>query len=223
MSAEAFVLVGIVGAALAVAWMFWSNQRTKVDEATVEQWKKELRLLDARYASLENKSDSEIIAALAVPVSIPLDADEVGIHETRGVVLFEARTSRIYGGGRVMRGVYIGASDPVEMLRQIDTGTLTCTNRRLVFVGDLATRSVKLRDLVSVKPVGNCIEVARNGNGKVETYQVDNPLIWTVHILASKGGKERADAESQAQMPTVNSYSHRDLQQEDAARVSRAR
>ena len=69
-----------------------------------------------------------------------------------------------------MKGVYIGGgqSSSVQGLKKIDSGTLTLTTKRLVFTGSMESRVVSIKDIVSVEPLPDGIEVTtgRRQSGK---------------------------------------------------------
>lgn len=107
-----------------------------------------------------------------------------------GVILSEPRSVRkTYGGGggpsfRVAKGVYIrtGAfasrSESHEEIRSIDSGTLSLTNKRLVFAGQKRTKSINLGKIVSIKPFKDGISINREGKQKTEYYSgLDNAVL----------------------------------------------
>ena len=61
-----------------------------------------------------------------------------------------------------MKGIYIGggASSSVQGLKQIDSGTVTLTTKRLVFTGSMESRVVSIKDIVSVQWLRDAIEVS---------------------------------------------------------------
>ena len=117
--------------------------------------------------------------------------------ETRPSKLIEARATRVHSGGgvRVMKGVYIGAgqSSSVQGLKKIDSGTLTLTTKRLVFTGSMESRVVSIKDIVSVEPLPDAIEVSTGKRAKRQIYSVHNPVIWTTLVrTVAKGGLSAA-------------------------------
>jgi hypothetical protein len=95
--------------------------------------------------------------------------------------LMESRATRYYAGlGTRVGGIYVGGgqSQNVQSLKQIDSGSLTLTTRRLVFTGSLETRVVKLDDLVSVEQYADAVEIATSRRMKRQVQTVRNPLTW---------------------------------------------
>jgi len=107
--------------------------------------------------------------------------------------LFETRAYRVYGGaGTRIKGIYIGggASESHQRLREIDTGTLTLTTKRLIFDGTHENRNVRLSDLLSVSiPWSDAIEVSSQKRAKSQVFRVRNPLIWTTIVRSVAAGK----------------------------------
>ncbi len=85
--------------------------------------------------------------------------------------------------------------------KEIESGSLILTNRRLVFEGDLENRTFGLNELVSVEPRARAIEVGVAGREGSQFFKVRNPLIWAPLVtalarrLASTGDPFRQDEE----------------------------
>jgi hypothetical protein len=92
-----------------------------------------------------------------VPTDIILKPGESAFYSTPST-LYETRAVRTYqaghGGVRVAKGVYIGGTSGRSISTQqwaaLDTGRLTITNQRLVFVGGKEDRTIPLKKIVSV-------------------------------------------------------------------------
>jgi hypothetical protein len=128
-----------------------------------------------------------------ISVKLLLQDDEHGLLEEQ-VTLFETRAYRLYGGGGTRIGrVYVGggASESHQRLREIDTGTLTLTTKRLVFDGTHENRTLKLADVLSVNPWSDAIEVSTQRRAKSQVFAVTNPLIWASAVHAVAAGKFR--------------------------------
>lgn len=65
-----------------------------------------------------------------------------------------------------------------QRLKQIDEGTLTLTNQRLVFDGSHENRNVQLSHVLSVRPWSDAIEGSLQRRAKSQVYRVTNPIIW---------------------------------------------
>jgi hypothetical protein len=74
-------------------------------------------------------------------------------------------------------------------LKQLDSGTLTLATKRLVFTGSMESRVVNIKDIVSVEPLADAIEISPGRKAKRQVYLVHNPIIWaTLMRTAIKGG-----------------------------------
>jgi hypothetical protein len=95
--------------------------------------------------------------------------------------LLEARATRLYaGGGTRVQGIYVGGgqSTSVQSLKELDSGTLTLTTKRLVFTGSMESRVVKFKDIVSVQAMADAIELSIANKAKRQVYLVHNPILW---------------------------------------------
>jgi predicted RNA-binding Zn-ribbon protein involved in translation (DUF1610 family) len=94
-----------------------------------------------------------------------------------------------------VKGIYIGggASSSVQGLKQIDSGTVTLTTKRLVFTGSMESRVVSIKDIVSVQWLRDAIEVSTTKRAKRQIYSVHNPLIWTMLVGYVAEGKLSAN------------------------------
>src|SRR6266513_6427324 len=92
--------------------------------------------------------------------------------------LLEGRSTRVSG-----------QSSSVQRLKELDSGTLTLTTKRLVFTGSMESRVVSLKDIVSVEAIPDAIEVSTGKRAKRQIYSVHNPVIWTTLVrTVVKGG-----------------------------------
>lgn len=129
------------------------------------------------------------ISAPDTPVIMGTDETAL-LHEPSKLI--EARATRVYtGGGTRVKGIYIGGGESrsVQSLKQLDSGTLTLTTKRLVFTGSMESRVVNNKDVVSVEPLLDAIEISTGKKAKRQIYLVRNPIIWaTLMRTAIKGG-----------------------------------
>src|SRR5438067_5822189 len=120
-----------------------------------------------------------------------LATDETALlHEPSKLI--EARATRLYAGaGTRVKGVYIGGgeSGSVQRLKELDSGTLTLTTKRLVFTGSMESRVVNVKDIVSVEPLADAIQITAGKRAKRQVYLVRNPIIWaTLTKYVIEGG-----------------------------------
>jgi hypothetical protein len=131
-------------------------------------------------------------ALTTVATTIILKPDEQAFYSTPST-LYETRAVRRYQAGhtafRVAKGVYVGGTSGRSISTQewakLDTGSLTITNKRLVFVGDKEDRTIPLNKVVSVDSTLTEIVVSVEGRQKVMTLTVPNSLIAAAIIRLS--------------------------------------
>jgi hypothetical protein len=135
----------------------------------------------------------QIEAGKFTPPDTPLllGMDETALlHEPSRLI--EARATRVYaGGGTRVQGIYVGGgqSTSVQSLKELDSGTLTLTTKRLVFTGTMESRVVNGKDIVSVEPLADAIEISTVRKAKRQVYLVRNPIVWaTLLRTVIKGG-----------------------------------
>jgi hypothetical protein len=122
-------------------------------------------------------------------VDVVLKEGEVGVFQEPSVLL-ETRAYRIYGGAGTRVGrIHVGGgvSESHDRLREIDSGILVLTNKRLIFDGGHENRSVNLPDLISANAWSDAIEISSSRRQKSQIYTVQNPIILAqmIQMLAS--------------------------------------
>jgi transcription elongation factor Elf1 len=74
-------------------------------------------------------------------------------------------------------------------LKELDSGTLTLTTKRLVFNGSMESRVTNLKDIVSVENFTDAIEVSTARKAKLQVYRGRNPMLWRALLkTVSSGG-----------------------------------
>ena len=139
-------------------------------EADIEYWLDELRA--GNIPEFPTPASPDII--LKKNEKIILNADNIALLEPRSV----RATHGTYGGPsfRIAKGVYfrLGAfnaqSESHEELREIDRGSLTLTNKRLIFSGSKRTVSIDIRKIVSVNPYRDAITIRREGRERIQYF-----------------------------------------------------
>lgn len=132
--------------------------------------------------------------SLPFEVPIILKKNEVPYLSWADVILYEGRryTYRSTSLGtsvRVAKGFWIhprvgrGDIQSEDVMRFIDAGSLTLTDKRLVFVGEKRTASVDLRKLIGVEVKDGLLYVAREGKQRIEAYEVPMPYLTKECIL----------------------------------------
>ena len=158
--------------------------------AAINATKKPKPLSQEKLAQLKAEATEffdKIEAGKITPPHTPLvlGTDETALlHEPSKLI--EARATRVYaGGGTRVRGIYVGGgeSTSLQSLKELDSGTLTLTTKRLVFTGSMESRVVNIKDIVSVEPFGaDAIAVSTGKRVKRQVYVVRNPIIWSTFI-----------------------------------------
>jgi hypothetical protein len=119
-----------------------------------------------------------------------LAADEIALlHEPS--TLIEARATRVYAGaGTSVEGIYLGGgqSSSVQSLKELDSGTLTLTTKRLVFTGSMESRVTNIKEIVLVQNFADAIEISSAKKTKRQVYLVPNPILWVANIRTAVGG-----------------------------------
>lgn len=127
-----------------------------------------------------------------IPPKIILKNDEFAFLQTE-CSLKETRSIRYYQSGhtgiRIAKRFYFGSSSGTshseEVFRNIDFGTLTLTNKRLVFSGSSTSRNIQISKIISVTSFIYEIEIASESRQKNMVFNVSNPFIWefTIKLL----------------------------------------
>jgi len=90
------------------------------------------------------------------------------------IALLEPRAVRRGGGGsvRVAKGLYLRTfeAESHDELRELDRGTLTLTNKRLVFSGTQRSADISLGKIVSIEPYKDAIVVRKSGRQRAQYF-----------------------------------------------------
>jgi hypothetical protein len=134
-----------------------------VISAAIDAIKKPKRLSKEQEAQLKAEAialGKQFEAGEFIPPDtfpLVLGTDEIALlHEPSKLI--EARATRVYaGGGTSVEGIYVGGgqSTSVQSLKELDSGTLTLTTKRLIFTGSMESRVINAKDIVSVNPLAN--------------------------------------------------------------------
>ena len=124
---------------------------------------------------------------LPIDVPIALKQDEAAFYKTFSC-LYEVRairvTNHLGAGYRVSKRIGVAGGQSVseshDEWRPISTGTLYITNRRVVFVGEKQSRTIDLKNVVSVRNSDSMLELVSESRAKSMRFTVDNGLIAKV-------------------------------------------
>lgn len=130
---------------------------------------------------------------VAVPIAV--QKNEV-CHFSCSAMLHEVRTETVrtnYHGPsarvRIMKGVYyrIGSVKAQritrDVLRQIDTGALYVTSKRIIFDGTKKNSVIRLTNVLGITPYSDAVEVEK-ASGRNPIFAVDDPE-WLSVLLSS--------------------------------------
>jgi hypothetical protein len=188
------IIVMLVVVNVIVVVVYTAVQTTKKREQAKNDELKERLLIQARNFAADVQKDR---ALRTVATNIILKPGEAAFY-SKPSTLFETRAIRHYQAGhvgfRVARGVWVGGtsgrSTSTQEWDKIDTGTLTITNRRLIFDGRQQDRTVPLDKIVSVNCAVTWIEVSVEGRQKSMILAVDNPMIAAAIIQLCRQAKD---------------------------------
>lgn len=111
------------------------------------------------------------------PKEKALFASHALLWESRSVREFESG----FAGFRIARGVYVGGSKGRSVsrseLQQIDDGTLTITNERVIFDGSHSDRVITIEKLLGIELYSDAVELSLEGRQKSLYFCVSNPPI----------------------------------------------
>lgn len=124
-----------------------------------------------------------------VPANLILKSGESAFYSAPSA-LYETRAVRHYQSGftgfRVAKGIYIGGSRGRSTSSQewskVDSGMLTITNKRLIFDGGSADRSVALGKILSADSSIDGVEVSVENRQKSMVFAAANPMILATII-----------------------------------------
>ncbi|HOB18297.1 MAG TPA: hypothetical protein PKK74_06355 [Candidatus Methanoculleus thermohydrogenotrophicum] len=151
------------------------------------------RELDLEYA-LEQFQRGFVPELRVESNAVLLKRGERAVAVIPGVTLKEPRSVRkTYGGGggpsiRIAKGVYFrtsgfgSRSESHEEIKAIDSGTLTLTNRRLVFAGGKRTINFPLKKIVGLKPYKDALAINRDGKQRTEYYTGLDNVNLTIRV-----------------------------------------
>jgi hypothetical protein len=130
-----------------------------------------------------------------VPAPIALQKKEI-CHFSASTTLYEMRTETVrvnYSGPsariRIMKGVYyrVGSVQAQrvtrDVLREIDTGTLYVTNKRILFDGSRKNMGIRLANVFAILPYSDAVEIEKV-SGRNPIFTVPDPE-WLGILLSS--------------------------------------
>ena len=192
--------------ALSILISFFWLKRAKVRRirnVEIRRQQEELRRF-TEYAAAHN-------AFPTVATRILLKDGEVAFYDAPSA-LYEKRAVRYWVSGsigfRVARGVYVGGTRGRSVSEQewgkIDTGTLTITNRRIIFNGGGIDRTVMLANVMAVEPWFDGVEISIEKRQKGMCFTARNPVLVGAFIqYLARGGSPGIASPAQAHNPRL--------------------
>jgi hypothetical protein len=168
-------------------------QKYNKQSLTTEEWKRisygGMSEANQRENDLEQYMTNLKEGKVSVKLSIQGGSSSIILKEKEelqlmlpNVVLREARSVRTSSGGyagpsfRVAKGVYFrtGAfsaqSESHDVLKELDRGRLTLTNKRLIFTGAMRSSEITLSKIVAIEPYSDGIVVRASGHSKIQYF-----------------------------------------------------
>lgn len=156
------------------------------------QLKQQMEQGALRY--LRQIDETHRIPQITTPLN--LKPDEFAILHQADSRMIGPKSYRVgVGGGTRVGKIYVGGwtSESNQSLRQLDTGDLYLTNRRLVFVGALKEQDIPWSHLMSYIQVNYsgqyALQVAANNSRIPHIYTVRNPLLWFTMLKLMNAAK----------------------------------
>ena len=146
-----------------------------------------------------------------VATRILLKDGEVAFYDAPSA-LYEKRAVRYWESGsigfRVARGVYVGGTRGRSVSEQewgkIDTGTLTITNKRIIFNGGGIDRAVMLANVMAVEPWFDGVEISIEKRQKGMCFATRNPvLVGALINYLARGGSPGVASPAQTRNPQL--------------------
>ena len=184
------LIVSLVVLGVLVLWLLVSASNRKARKEEARQ-----KMLGNVAAARAFWKKAEMRGGL-LPVETTLilkDGEQAYFSEK--VELMEPRAVRTGRGNRVgvrvTRGVWVSTGTSTyesnDVWKRLDEGTLTITNRRIVFDGQMGTRNLELAKLVSVSPRSDGIEVSVENRQRSSGFTCTNPLMpWIVANVCAR-------------------------------------
>jgi hypothetical protein len=187
------VIGGVLLVGIVVVVVYTATKAGRVSPERIAQ-------LQAEAKEFFDKAEAGQIQPPVTPLMLRA-GEKAFLHEPS--TLSESRSTRAFAGaGTRIEGIYIGGggSKYFQSLTEVDSGTLTLTNQRLVFTGALESRVLDLKkDLVAINTFGDTAIEVSTKRAKRLVFAVRNPLIWgaMLRTLSSSGDSVTVNAESQ--------------------------
>lgn len=154
---------------------------------------------DKRMSLIKSANDfvEEVRKKKAVSVissSLMLENDEKAFLEEKTTFAEPRAVRKNTGSGmgfRLMKGVYLGGysgkSESNQEWKAIDQGTVTITNKRIIFRGSKENKTITISKVISVNSTLDSIELTIEDKNKLVSFAVENPYIWATVVRICKG------------------------------------
>ena len=174
-----------------------------------EREAKKQKLVDDAHNFLQHIQEHHSVPTIDTQIFLEkgekaiLHSDSTNLNETRAV----RRSSGSFGSVRVAKGIslggYGGSSASSQEWTRIDYGSLTVTNKRIVFSGSKETRDLKIAKIVSasvtsVPFTGPQLEINVSNRKKGMTFEIgkqQNHHIWSAVFQLLQQGADLLNIE----------------------------
>lgn len=160
-----------------------------------EREERKQELLNSAQIFLNGIKDSRSFKS--IETSLMLGKGEYAFL-SESTILKEPRSVRKSSGSgsrfRIMKGVsvgsYSGTSESYKEWRELDSGQLILTSKRIIFDGEKENRALKLEKIISVERsidnIYSTIELSVEGRANSIIFVVDNCFLWSSAIQILK-------------------------------------
>lgn len=178
-------MVGIILIIILIAIVIFAHRRKKELKRLADK-----AFINAAHAFIEELKKNKGFTPISSSLILNKNEHVLLMEET---TLYEPQSVKYSRGGgagfRIAKGItigrYAGTSETRKEWRALDEGSVSLTNKRLIFDGTKENRTIKLDKVISVSPSSTSIELSIDGRAKGVIFPVNNSYIWTsaIHIL----------------------------------------
>ncbi|UMX47365.1 MAG: hypothetical protein L7H18_02850 [Candidatus Nealsonbacteria bacterium DGGOD1a] len=175
------IIILIVICIILVKWLAGAGEKEKKQK--IDDDIRFRQLVASAKSYIENaKIEKQLPVGLT---SLMLANGEQALLE-EGTQLIETRSVRDTGGGgvriRVMKGVSVGGfgsqGESHQAYRVIDQGTITLTDKKIIFSGSKENRNIPIDKIIKFDPFNNGMIIKIDGRSKNVAFYINNSFLW---------------------------------------------
>lgn len=187
MTAEEFMMIiglPVSFALLLIFWMWQTQQSKNRAKAKTQALEKSLTETAEKFFEEINRSNK----FTPVETSLNLDNNEFAIYSSRSTMAEYKSQRRFNAVGTTLKfggvPVHLGHSrgESHNVLRDMGTGTLTITNKRLIFIGSEKSWNSPLREILNSEISIDTITIFSSKRQAPYIFTASNPLIIKILI-----------------------------------------